>query len=134
MFRLAAHKFSEELELYGALQESSAAPTVPTEDRLTALSEEMLKMTKEIEDLQAENSPIKNQEPTPRAASEETTTMFRDFRAQETVINSANKAATEELSKAISNFYDAAHRESKCPTSRKSETSASNTEPSCWGL
>ena len=60
MFRLGAHKFSEELELYGALQAGSGAPTVPTEDRLTALSGETVKMTKQIEDLQAENTALKS--------------------------------------------------------------------------
>ena len=87
-----------------ALQAIAAAPAVSTEDRLTALYEEMLKMTKKIEDLRAENTALKSQEPTPRVASKDTTTMFRDFMAQQTAINSANKTATKELCKTISNF------------------------------
>ena len=83
---------------------SAAAPAVSTEDRLTALSEEMLKMTKQNEDLRAENTALKSQDATPRAASDDTTTMFRDFMAQQTAMNSANKAATEDLPKTISNF------------------------------
>ena len=87
-----------------ALQAGAAAPAVSTEDRLTALSEEMLKMTTQNEDLRAEITALRSQEASPRAASEDTTTMFRDFMAQKTAINSANKAATEELSTTISNF------------------------------
>ena len=87
-----------------ALQASAAAPAVSTEDRLTVLSEEMPKMTKQIEDLRAENTALKSQEPNPSAASEDTTTMFGDFMAQQTAINSANKTATEDLSKTISHF------------------------------
>ena len=60
-------------------------------------------MTKQIEDLRAENSAL-SQDATPRAASDDTTSMFRDFMAQQTAINTANKAASEELSKTISNF------------------------------
>ena len=64
----------------------------------------MPKMTKQNEDLRAEITALRIQDATPRAASEDTTTMFRDFMAQQTAINSANKALTEELSKTISNF------------------------------
>ena len=87
-----------------ALQVGAAAPAVSTEDRLTPLSEEMLKMPKQIEDLRAENTALKGQDANPRAASEDTTTKSGAFMAQQTAINSANKAATEELSKSISNF------------------------------
>ena len=85
------------------VQASAAAPTVSTEDRLTALSEEMLKMTRQNEDLHAEITAL-SQDATPRAASDDTTSMFRDFMAQQTAINSANKAAAEGVSKTISNF------------------------------
>ena len=87
-----------------ALQAGAAAPAVSTEDRYTALSEEMRKMTKQNEDLRAEIIALRSQNATPRAAFEDTTTMFRDFMSQQTAINSANKAATEELSKTILNF------------------------------
>ena len=85
-------------------QAGAAAPAMSTGDRLTAFSEEMLKMTKQNEDLRAEIIALRSQEASPRPASEDTTTMFRDFMAQQTAINSANKAATEELPKTISNF------------------------------
>ena len=81
-----------------ALHASAAAPTVTSGDRLTPMSEEMLKMTKQIEDLRAENTALKSQERTARASSEDTKAMFRDVMAQQTAINSANKSATEELS------------------------------------
>ena len=87
-----------------ALQAGAAAPAVSTEDHLTALSEEMLNMTKQNEDLRAEITALRSQEPTPRAASEDTTTMFRDFMAQQRAFISANKTATEELSQTISKF------------------------------
>ena len=80
-----------------ALQAGTAAPAVSTEDRLTALSEEKLKMTKKNEDIRAKITALRSQEATPRAASEDTMAMFRDFMALQTAINSANKAATEEL-------------------------------------
>ena len=80
------------------------APAVSTEERVTALPEEMLKMTKQIQDLRTENTALKSQEPNPPAASEETMTMFRYFMAQQMAINSANKAATEELSTTIPQF------------------------------
>ena len=86
-----------------ALQASGASPAVSTEDRLTALPEEMLKMTKQNEDLRAEITAL-SQDATPLAESDATTSMSRDFMAQQTAVNRANKAATEELSKTISNF------------------------------
>ena len=87
-----------------ALQAGAAAPEVSADDRLTALSEEMLKMTKQNKDLRAEITAIRGKEASPRAASEDSTTMFRDVMVQQTAINSANKAATEKLSKTMSNF------------------------------
>ena len=51
-------------------------------------------MTKQNEDLPAEITWLRSRDATPRAASEDTTTMFRDFTVQQTAINSANKAAT----------------------------------------
>ena len=87
-----------------ALKVGAAAPAVSTEDRLTVLSEDILKMSKQIEDLRAEITALRSQDATPRAASEDTTTMFRDFMAQQTAVNSANKAATEELSKTVPKF------------------------------
>ena len=71
-----------------ALQAIAVAPAVSTEDRLTALSEEMLRITKKFEDRRAENGALKSQEPTPRAASEDATAMFRDCMAQQTAIKS----------------------------------------------
>ena len=87
-----------------ALHASAAAPVVSTEDCLMALSVEMVKITKQIDDLPAENTAFKIHEPTPRAASGETTAMFPDFMPQQTAISSANKAATKELSRTMSNF------------------------------
>ena len=43
-----------------ALQAGAAAPAVPTEDRLTDLSEEMQKMTKQNEDLRAEITALRS--------------------------------------------------------------------------
>ena len=57
----------------------------------------MLKMTNQNEDLRAEITALRSRDDTARAASEDTTTMFRDFMAQLTAINSANKAATVQL-------------------------------------
>ena len=60
----------------------------------------MLKMTKQNEDLRAEITALRSQGATPRAVYEDSTTMFGDFVAQQTAINTANKRRT----KTISNF------------------------------
>ena len=55
-----------------ALQAGAAAPEVSKDDRLTALSEEMLKITKQNEDRRAEITALRSQDATRRAASEDT--------------------------------------------------------------
>ena len=101
-----------------------------TEDRFTALSEEMLKMTKQNEYLQAEITALRSKDATPRAASEDATTMFRDFMVQQTAINSANKAVTEDLSKTISNFMSQLIEDQNAPPARDPRPVHSTMHPS----
>ena len=73
-----------------ARQAGAAAPEASIADRRTAFSEEMLKITKQNEDLRVEITALRSHEARQRAASD-TTTMFRDFMVQQTAINSPNK-------------------------------------------
>ena len=92
--------FAESVKLYKRMQHLRHC----LEKIVLRLCLKMLKMTEQIEDLRAENTAFRSQDPNPRTPSEETTMMFRDFMAQQAAMNSANKAARKELSKTISNF------------------------------
>ena len=86
-----------------ALQASAAAPAVSTGDRLTAFSEEMLKMTKQNEDLRAEITALRSQEGSPRPASEDTTTMFRELYGATEGYEQRKQSCDEGMPKTISN-------------------------------
>ena len=64
------------------LEPSPTVPAPSAEDRDSALREEMVKMSKQIEELRAENNALRSHDPPLRPTQPETTTTLEKFMAQ----------------------------------------------------
>ena len=113
----------------------SLSPPTPvhsadTDDQIKALKDELEKMGQQIKDLQYENNVLKTQPPqmsrdTVQPTSE-TEVLFREFMAQQTAINEANRAATSDtnnlLSKVLNELMEKGSRPAQNTATRAHRT------------